>query len=82
MYLIAQLLDLYALGLLIYVILSWVQNPTADRVREGLGRLYLPLLRPLRAALKPVIIGGTALDLSPIVLFLAITLVRRFFLSF
>ncbi len=82
MYLIAQLLDLYALGLLAYVILSWVQNPTAARIRDGLGRFYVPLLNPLRSVLKPIALGGTALDLSPIVLFLAITVLRRILLSF
>jgi uncharacterized protein YggT (Ycf19 family) len=74
------LLDLYALGLLVYVILSWVQNPSAAKVSHWLGRLYLPLLNPLRSVFKPVHLGGTALDLSPLVLFLAIAVVRRLLL--
>lgn len=80
MYLIAQLLDLYALGLLVYVILSWIKNPGAIKVSNWLGHFYLPLLKPLRSVFKPVVFGSTALDLSPIILFLAIALVRRLFL--
>lgn len=81
MYLLAQLLDLYALGLLVYVILSWFDHPTAARIRNGLGRLYLPLLTPLRSALRPVVFGGAAIDLSPLVLLLAIFILRRILLG-
>ncbi len=82
MYWIAQLLDLYALGLLIYIILSWIQNPSTAKVSNWLGQFYLPLLRPLQSMIKPVNLGGARLDLSPLLLFIAIALVRRLLLAF
>jgi YggT family protein len=85
---LAQLLGfvIYLLQLLIYlmiaqVILSWLvafnvvnlSNRFVRAIAQGLDRLLDPLLRPLRRVLPDL--GG--IDLSPMLLILAIILVQR-----
>ncbi len=82
MYFIAQLLDIYALGLLVYVVLSWIESPGAIKARQWLGRFYEPLLNPLRGMLRSINLSSVSLDLSPIALFILIIIVRRILLSF
>ena len=63
---------LYSLILLIRVILSWV--PNVDRNHPAIRLLYdvtEPVLRPIREILPPT----PGLDLSPLVLLLALNLV-------
>lgn len=82
MSLIAWLLDIYTLGLLVYVILTWFQSPGAIKARTWLSRFYEPLLKPLRGMLQSVKLGESSFDLSPIVLFIAIILVRKILFSY
>ena len=74
MILIAGLVDLYSLVVLATVILSWVpvdpKNPLAMTVRN----LTDPLLVPIRQALPAI--GG--LDLSPMVLLIALQVLKGF----
>ena len=74
MILIAGLIDLYSLVVLAAVILSWVpvdpKNPLAMTVRS----LTDPLLVPIRQALPAI--GG--LDLSPMVLLIALQILKGF----
>lgn len=70
-------LDAYAFGLVAYVVLTWVQSPEVVRAREWLGRLYKPALVPLQKLIKPIRIGNTVLDLSPVILFFAIGIAER-----
>ena len=69
--------DIYALGLLIYAVLSWVDSPQALRLRRGLEPFYAPFLLPLRRALHTVRLGTARVDFSPVVLFIALVLVRN-----
>ena len=77
--LLCLLLTAYYIVLLVRIILSWVPSlpdpvmPVARLVRA----LTDPLLLPLRGTVPPVQIGTMALDLSPLILFIAIAIVRE-----
>jgi YggT family protein len=74
-------LQLYWYVLLLYVIFSWVPNPP-DALRPfmvGVARLVDPLATPLRRAIPPLRIGMVALDLSIIVLFIGVAMLRNVF---
>jgi YggT family protein len=74
MLLLARLIDLYSLIVLVAVIMSWVsldrRNPLVMIVRG----LTEPALVPIRNVLPPM--GG--LDLSPMVLLIALQVVKGF----
>ncbi|WP_052667689.1 YggT family protein [Nitriliruptor alkaliphilus] len=69
-------LSIYLLVMLAYVIFSWVPRPPEPLVpiRLGSAALVDPLMRPLRGIIPPLKLGGIALDLSIIVLFIAVRL--------
>jgi YggT family protein len=77
-YVICLVISIYFVVLLIRIILSWVPSlpepvePAARAVRAVTD----PLLIPLRGVLPPLQMGGMALDLSPIVLFFALSILR------
>jgi YggT family protein len=77
-YVICLAISIYFVVLLIRIILSWVPSlpepvePAARAVRAVTD----PLLIPLRGVLPPLQMGGMALDLSPIVLFFALSILR------
>ena len=76
--LLDTLIQLYTLVLLARIILSWF--PKVDRSNPIIQFIYNvtePVLEPVRRALPPM--GG--LDLSPIVVFFGIHLLRRILLS-
>ncbi len=71
-------LELYTYVLILYVIFSWVPRPP-DALRPfvlGVARLVEPLAAPLRRSIPPLRIGMVALDLSIIVLFIGVRLLR------
>jgi YggT family protein len=77
-------IQLFMLVLFIAIILSWAVAyipPTPGGVyaqaHEVFQRVTEPVLAPVRAMLPPVRMGPTALDLSPIVVFLVLILLRR-----
>ena len=73
MRLISTLIDLYSLIVLAAVVVSWAQLAPAHPLRATLDRLTEPVLGPIRRVLPPV--GG--LDLSPLVLLIALQLLGR-----
>ena len=76
-----MLLQIYFLAVLAWVVLSWVQVSSVHplgRVQVFLDRIIYPVILPLRRVLPPLRLGGMALDLSPLVLMLGISLLRRF----
>ena len=75
--LLVQLLDLYTLIVFGAVIISWVQLPPTHPIASLLVRLTEPLLAPIRRVMPDM--GG--LDLSPMVLLLAVRMVRGFILN-
>lgn len=81
--LICTLLGWVIALLVAYVILGWVVElgrlnwgHPIRKVYDVLGRGIRPVLRPIRDALPPLRVGGVALDLSIIVVFFGITIIR------
>ena len=75
--LLRLLLDVYAGGLFVYVICSWISGPTALSVRKWLGRAYEPVLVQIRRVIKPAQFGGRYIDFTPLILLFAVQLARR-----
>lgn len=71
-------LDLYYVILLVRIILSWVPSlpEPIQPVARVVGAVTDPLLKPLRGIIPPVRIGAGALDLSPLILFFGIVILR------
>lgn len=81
MSIICWILQIYFLAVLAWVVLSWVQVSSTHplgRVQVFLDRIIYPVILPLRRVLPPLRLSGMALDLSPLVLMLGISLLRRF----
>jgi YggT family protein len=77
---VCLLLNLYIYVLIARIILSWIPSLPEPLVplARGLRMLTDPVLTPVRGLLPPVRIGVAALDLSPILVFLALSLVITF----
>nr|WP_283250898.1 YggT family protein [Rhabdothermincola salaria] len=71
---------MFLLALLARIILSWfpATGGALDSVQRVLFRITEPVLAPVRAILPPVRLGGMALDLSPIVVFILLQLLIGF----
>lgn len=76
---ICTVLRFFLYFMLAWIILSYVAGygrlPWGHPIRkiyDFLSKLMDPLLRPIRKVLKPVRIGGVGLDLSPLVIWLAV----------
>lgn len=80
MSLLITLLWVYLYAVIAWIILSWIRvspdHPVA-RVSVFLDRIIYPVLLPLRRVIPPLRLGGGLLDLSPIVLILAIQILIR-----
>lgn len=76
--LLCLLLQIYWFVLLLHVIFSWVPRPPEPIVPFVLGvrRLVEPVAAPLRRVIPPLRLGGVALDLSILVLFFGVVILR------
>jgi YggT family protein len=75
MQVIRILLWAYFIVLLVRVLSSWIPVPPSGPIRTVIGWAYTltePVLRPLRGLIPPVRMGAVALDLSAMILFIAI----------
>lgn len=76
--LICTLLGIYSLIILVRIVMSWIRiepgTPVAS-IYSAVFNLTEPVLGPLRRAIPPVRMGMAALDLSPIIVFVAIRLI-------
>lgn len=70
--LLASLIDLYSLIVLVAVILSWIRLDRRNPLAAIVYGLTEPVLAPIRNVLPPM--GG--LDLSPMVLLIALQLLK------
>lgn len=74
------LLGLYLVAIFVRVVLSWFpMDPNGPLATVG-GFFHLitdPVMLPLRKVLPPVRMGTMALDLSPIVVILVLSVVQR-----
>jgi YggT family protein len=73
LFLVARLLDLYAIVVLVAVVTSWLRLSPDHPVVRITSALTEPVLEPIRRVLPSF--GG--LDLSPMVLLIGVQLVRR-----
>ena len=75
---LSTLLTVFWFILLLHVIFSWIPRPPKPIVPFVIGvrRIVEPLAAPLRRVIPPLRLGGVALDLSIIVLFLALMILR------
>ena len=84
MNLICRLLDVVIYMMLAWIILSYVAGygrlPWGHPVRkfyDFLNNVMEPVLRPIRRVLPPLRIGTVALDLSPIVVFFGVAILKQ-----
>ena len=71
--LLALLIDLYSLIVVVTVLLSWVQLSPENPIVRLSQKLVEPVLAPIRRVLPDL--GG--IDLSPMVLLMALHVVKR-----
>ena len=72
---IVDLVQLYIFVLFIRIIATWFPiNPwsKAARVLRVIAAITDPVLVPVRRLLPPLRVGGTSLDLSPLIIFIAL----------
>lgn len=78
------LLNAYTYVLLAYVVMSWLtlfgfRPPATGPVRAAIDLLDVvtqPVLRPLRSMMPPVRAGGVGIDLSIVVAFVVLGVIR------
>ena len=78
--LISTLLLVYELILIVRLLSTWLPPPSSGPMRTAYNLLVdvtEPVLRPVRKLIPPVRMGMTALDLSPILVFIVIGVVRQ-----
>lgn len=87
--LLASLVD-YAYYALLALVLAWIliswfptypSNPVLQKVYDLVDRAAGPIMRPIRRVVPTVNLGGFALDLSPIVALLALSVARGLLLA-
>lgn len=66
----------YNVGVLVYVVSTWIRARWASKLERALKPFYEPPLRALRTGVKPVRWGRARIDPSPIVLILLVVLAR------
>ena len=79
---ICILLTLYWVILLVRILASWFPAPMSGPMRSVLDIVYdltEPVLRPLRSLIPPVRLGAFAMDISPIIVFVVIAVLRSVF---
>lgn len=76
--LICPLLQIYSLILIARILMSYVRidrDSSLAGVNSVLFSLTEPVLAPLRNAIPPVRMGAAAIDLSPIIVFVVISII-------
>ena len=77
MRIVCSLIQLYILVVFARILLDWVRVPSehpVGQVRRVLATIVDPVLIPLRRIIPPVRMGGAALDLSPLVLLIGLSI--------
>jgi len=79
---IRSLIQLITLALLAWIVLSYVvifgRVPWEHPIRklyDFLSRVIEPMLKPIRAVIPPVRMGGGSLDLSPLILIVGLQII-------
>ena len=71
--------------MLAWIVLSYIvvfgkvpwEHPVR-KIYDGLSRIIEPLLKPIRAVIPPVNVGGASLDLSPLILLIGLQIIAGF----
>ena len=77
--LLCRLLDAYLIVMFARIILSWFPVNPGTALASVYGFLYSitePVLGPIRRVIPPLGMGGMGLDLSPLVVFFGISILR------
>ncbi len=77
--LLCRLLDAYLIVMFARIILSWFPIEPGSGLASVYGFLYSitePVLGPIRRVIPPMGMGGMGLDLSPLVVFFGISILR------
>ena len=77
--LLCLVLNVYYIVLIVRIVLSWVPSvpEPVQPIARGVRAVTDPLLIPLRGVIPSIRMGAMALDVSPIVLFVAIVILQR-----
>ena len=78
--LICLLLGAYLIVMFARIILSWFPVEPGSGLASVYGFLYAitePVLGPIRRVIPPMGMGGMGLDLSPLVVFFGISILRQ-----
>ena len=74
-------LQAFSVVLFAWVVLQWIpvddEHPIG-RLRSAMGLVIRPILAPVRALVPPVRMGSVAIDLSPLIVILAASLLASF----
>jgi len=76
---VCALLTIYLIILFVRILSSWFPPPRTEPLATVMGALFTltdPVLRPLRNIMPPLRMGMMALDLSPIIVFIGIGVLR------
>ena len=81
MALVEGIVRLIWLALIVWIVLSYIVvfgrvafDHPIRKAYDFLSRIFELILRPIRAVVPPVRMGGTSLDLSPLILVLGLSL--------
>ena len=77
--LLCRLLQAYLIVMFARIILSWFPVEPGSGLASVYGFLYAitePVLGPIRRVIPPLGMGGMGLDLSPLVVFFGISILR------
>lgn len=86
---VVSILQLVVLGLIVWIVLSYIVvfgrvsfDHPIRKAYEFLNRMVEPMLAPIRRVVPPLRLGGSSLDLSPLILIIGIQLLTRILRSF
>ena len=79
--LVYMIFNAYILGLIVYSMCTWVQRPTATKVRAWLHKWYDPVLGSLRRVIKPTQMGSTSVDFAPLAFLVGLVMARKLVVS-
>jgi len=77
--LLCNLIFLYELVVFARIIIDWFRVPfdhPVAKLRDALAVVVDPVLRPIRKVIPPLRMGGMAVDLSPLVLLVGLSLLQ------
>ena len=81
---VVAILGWLSIGLIVWIVLSYIvmfgrvsMDHPVRKLYEFLNRLVEPMLAPIRRMVPPVRMGGSALDLSPLILIVGIQLLAN-----